>query len=456
MDGLKVSTASATGNPRNKVSLKQGRSLMDWIRLTNSATDLTGVRGQLKDVSLQELALHNKRTDAWLAIRGLVYNVTEYFEFHPGGEDELMRGIGIDATEIFDQVHKWVNYDSMLKKCLVGRLKAETFLPPPKMQAKKSSASNGGSFRTPSVPKLVSEVTCDWMQTATSVTIIFYTRQKSLDRNRISIGRKDPRSVRVRIHFIDGQCYDHGVHLSHAVHAKCNVAVSPMTGKVELTFLKMNPPGSGSESQWKSLGVADSELRRTSKRSEAAVFFRTARLSARSRVTHNVELFSFTFASGDVFHVPMGWHVQMKHTLEDGSELKRSYTPVLLDLDHLSAEECPQVARDALTLHFLIKIYAEGPFSLQLDQLKENDEMEISEPIGSFDSKDCQLQTRDLVAIAAGTGITPMIRLIVNALQHGRKVSLLFCNRGSRDVIWNQKFLDLAETCLIYFMILLS
>ena len=37
----------------------------------------------------------------WL---GLVYNVTEYFEFHPGGEDELMRGIGIDATEIFDQV----------------------------------------------------------------------------------------------------------------------------------------------------------------------------------------------------------------------------------------------------------------------------------------------------------------------------------------------------------------
>merc|ERR1712071_498016 len=233
---------------------------------------------------------------------------------------------------------------------------------------------------------------------------------------------------------------------SHAVHAKCNVAVSPMTGKVELTFLKMNPPGSGSESQWKSLGLADSELRRTSKRSEAAVFFRTARLSARSRVTYNVELFSFTFASGDVFHVPMGWHVQMKHTLEDGSELKRSYTPVLLDLDHLSAEECPQVARDALTLHFLIKIYAEGPFSLQLDQLKENDEMEISEPIGSFDSKDCQLQTRDLVAIAAGTGITPMIRLIVNALQHGRKVSLLFCNRGSRDVIWNQKFLDLAET----------
>lgn len=34
----------------------------------------------------------------------MVYNVTSYFEFHPGGEDELMRGVGIDATDLFDQV----------------------------------------------------------------------------------------------------------------------------------------------------------------------------------------------------------------------------------------------------------------------------------------------------------------------------------------------------------------
>jgi hypothetical protein len=35
---------------------------------------------------------------------GFVYNVTAYFEFHPGGEEELSRGIGIDATALFDQV----------------------------------------------------------------------------------------------------------------------------------------------------------------------------------------------------------------------------------------------------------------------------------------------------------------------------------------------------------------
>ena len=33
-----------------------------------------------------------------------MYNVTPYFEFHPGGEDELMRGVGKDATDLFNEV----------------------------------------------------------------------------------------------------------------------------------------------------------------------------------------------------------------------------------------------------------------------------------------------------------------------------------------------------------------
>ena len=43
-------------------------------------------------------------------------------DFHPGGDEELMRGIGKDATELFNQVHAWVNYESLLHKCYVGRL----------------------------------------------------------------------------------------------------------------------------------------------------------------------------------------------------------------------------------------------------------------------------------------------------------------------------------------------
>ena len=35
---------------------------------------------------------------------GIVYNVTKYVSFHPGGEEELMRGVGKDATKLFLEV----------------------------------------------------------------------------------------------------------------------------------------------------------------------------------------------------------------------------------------------------------------------------------------------------------------------------------------------------------------
>jgi len=33
-----------------------------------------------------------------------------------------MRGAGIDGTALFQETHSWVNFASMLEKCLVGRL----------------------------------------------------------------------------------------------------------------------------------------------------------------------------------------------------------------------------------------------------------------------------------------------------------------------------------------------
>lgn len=40
-----------------------------------------------------------------MAIRGKVYDVTEYLHYHPGGEI-IMEGIGIDCTEIFGKLNR--------------------------------------------------------------------------------------------------------------------------------------------------------------------------------------------------------------------------------------------------------------------------------------------------------------------------------------------------------------
>lgn len=59
---------------------------MDWIRLGSSGYDLAGTKGVITPVTHAELAKHNKINDGWIAIRGNVYNVTRYMDFHPGGE----------------------------------------------------------------------------------------------------------------------------------------------------------------------------------------------------------------------------------------------------------------------------------------------------------------------------------------------------------------------------------
>lgn len=75
------SDSTVTGNPRNKTALKPGRSLMDWIKLTNSSTNLSGNGNRLRDISLDELAQHKNKNDAWLAIRGLAYVFYAFFFF---------------------------------------------------------------------------------------------------------------------------------------------------------------------------------------------------------------------------------------------------------------------------------------------------------------------------------------------------------------------------------------
>ena len=68
---------SATGNPRNKTALRPGYSLMDWIRLTKKeGSNLAGRGGRYMDVTTAELSNHSTRNDAWMAINGLVFNVT--------------------------------------------------------------------------------------------------------------------------------------------------------------------------------------------------------------------------------------------------------------------------------------------------------------------------------------------------------------------------------------------
>eukprot|EP00009_Paramoeba_aestuarina_P009535 CAMPEP_0201532174 /NCGR_PEP_ID=MMETSP0161_2-20130828/49663_1 /ASSEMBLY_ACC=CAM_ASM_000251 /TAXON_ID=180227 /ORGANISM="Neoparamoeba aestuarina, Strain SoJaBio B1-5/56/2" /LENGTH=124 /DNA_ID=CAMNT_0047935451 /DNA_START=108 /DNA_END=482 /DNA_ORIENTATION=+ len=107
---------------RQKVKLGPGCSMMDWVNLCNSGKDLTGTGGRIFRIPMEEVKKHNKEDDAWMVLRGKVYDVTEYIRFHPGGKAEIMKGVGKDGTSLFDKKHSWVNAENMLKKVMVGVL----------------------------------------------------------------------------------------------------------------------------------------------------------------------------------------------------------------------------------------------------------------------------------------------------------------------------------------------
>ena len=115
---------------RGKVGLEPGYSLMSWMRLCTSGTDLTGGVGAVDAEdedswpwwTADQVKQHNSADDAWMVVRGRVYNVTPYLRYHPGGVDVLLKAAGKDATELFDQYHTWVDAHGIMEACCVGRL----------------------------------------------------------------------------------------------------------------------------------------------------------------------------------------------------------------------------------------------------------------------------------------------------------------------------------------------
>ncbi|KAK3690149.1 hypothetical protein B0T22DRAFT_189014 [Podospora appendiculata] len=117
--------------PSRQVVLTPGHSPLDWARLSsNPGANLRGLPPNAPPYirvtpSMLKRQTGRRGTDAWMVLGGRVYNVSPYEKFHPGGVPELLRGAGKDATQLFGEVHPWVNFEGMLSACLIGIYVAE-------------------------------------------------------------------------------------------------------------------------------------------------------------------------------------------------------------------------------------------------------------------------------------------------------------------------------------------
>ena len=74
------------------------------------------------NVCREEVALHNKETDAWIIIENKVYDVTGYVEIHPGG-DTILNNVGRDSTVGFNGDQHPATALDVLQNYYIGDLK---------------------------------------------------------------------------------------------------------------------------------------------------------------------------------------------------------------------------------------------------------------------------------------------------------------------------------------------
>ena len=52
-----------------------------------------------------EISQHNTKKDCWVGVDGVVYDMTEFLDDHPGGKRLPVKHSGKDVTEIWNSFH---------------------------------------------------------------------------------------------------------------------------------------------------------------------------------------------------------------------------------------------------------------------------------------------------------------------------------------------------------------
>ena len=56
---------------------------------------------------MDQVNQHTTNNNAWTAINGIVYDISNFSKEHPGGAEKIIRDFGINGTQAFS---KYLNY----------------------------------------------------------------------------------------------------------------------------------------------------------------------------------------------------------------------------------------------------------------------------------------------------------------------------------------------------------
>ncbi|HZH54839.1 MAG TPA: 1,2-phenylacetyl-CoA epoxidase subunit PaaE [Sphingobacteriaceae bacterium] len=128
-----------------------------------------------------------------------------------------------------------------------------------------------------------------------------------------------------------------------------------------------------------------------------------------------------------VFAFQGGQHLIFRAFSENGEELRRNYSICVSPLDG--------------ELRVAVKRIPSGYFSAYVhDRLQVGDELEVSPPQGKFFTQIINNQRKHYVAVAAGSGITPIMSLIKSVLttEKQSRFTLIYANKNKQSIIFRE------------------
>jgi cytochrome b involved in lipid metabolism len=79
-----------------------------------------------KEFTLEEVAKHNRKEDLWVVVKGVVMDLTDWLDEHPGGPQAIMNFMGRDASDEFSQLHEDEVIPKYAPSQVIGRVKGQT------------------------------------------------------------------------------------------------------------------------------------------------------------------------------------------------------------------------------------------------------------------------------------------------------------------------------------------
>ncbi|EQL00985.1 flavocytochrome c [Ophiocordyceps sinensis CO18] len=78
------------------------------------------------EFSMEEVAKHNTKEDLWVVVKGVVMDLSNWLDEHPGGPQAIMNFMGRDATEEFEMLHDDEVIPKYAPEQVIGRVKGQT------------------------------------------------------------------------------------------------------------------------------------------------------------------------------------------------------------------------------------------------------------------------------------------------------------------------------------------